>query len=51
MVDASNAREKFGWKAEVSFDELVKLMVEEDLNEAKKDQLCNNAGFQDNILI
>ena len=39
------AREKLGWEAVVSFDELVKLMIEEDLKEARKDHLCNNAGF------
>jgi GDPmannose 4,6-dehydratase len=45
LGDASKAREKLGWEAVVSFDELVKLMIEEDLKEAKKDHLCNNAGF------
>ncbi|MFM2151715.1 MAG: GDP-D-mannose dehydratase [Pseudomonadota bacterium] len=29
--DASKAREKLGWKATVAFDELVRMMVEEDL--------------------
>ena len=45
LGDASKAREKLGWEAVVSFDELVKLMIDEDLKEAKKDHLCNNAGF------
>jgi len=45
LGDASRAREKLGWEAVVSFDELVKLMIDEDLKEAKKDHLCNNAGF------
>jgi len=45
LGDASKAKEKFDWEAVVSFDELVKLMIEEDLKEAKKDHLCNIAGF------
>jgi GDPmannose 4,6-dehydratase len=31
--DASKAREKLGWKPKVSFPELVKMMVEADLEE------------------
>ncbi len=46
LGDASKAEEKLGWKPEVSFDELVKMMVREDLKEAEKDQLCSNAGFK-----
>jgi len=45
LGDASRAKEKLGWEAVVSFDELVKLMIEEDLKKKKKDHLCNNAGF------
>lgn len=44
--DASKAFEKFGWKAEVSFDELIKMMVLEDLKNAKRDLLCTHAGFR-----
>ena len=34
LGDASKAREKLGWESVVSFDELVKLMIEEDIKEA-----------------
>jgi GDPmannose 4,6-dehydratase len=34
-----------GWKPTVSFDELVKMMVNEDLKEAQRDELCKSEGF------
>lgn len=46
LGDPSKAREKLGWEAEVSFDELVKLMVKEDLKEAERDHLLKKKGFQ-----
>ena len=46
LGDPSKARSELGWESVVSFDELVKLMVQEDLKEAEKDQLCVNAGFR-----
>ena len=46
LGDPSKASSELGWESVVSFDELVKLMVREDLKEAKKDQLCGNAGFR-----
>ena len=39
------AKEKLGWVPKVSFEELVKEMVESDLKEAKKDQLCQTKGY------
>jgi len=39
------ARLKLGWQATISFGELVKLMVQEDLKEAERDKLCSKAGF------
>ena len=46
LGDPSRAREKLGWESKVSFDELVKLMVREDLKEAEKDHLLKNKGFR-----
>jgi len=46
LGDPSRAREKLGWESKVSFDELVKLMVREDLKEAEKDDLLEKKGFQ-----
>jgi len=34
--DASKAREKLGWEPEVGFDELIKMMVESDLETVQK---------------
>ena len=50
LGDASKAREKLGWEAVVSSDELVKLMIEEDLKEAKKDYLNEVVGFKGKIV-
>lgn len=44
--DPAKAREILGWEPRVSFADLVKMMVREDLKEAEKDQLCNTAGFR-----
>jgi GDPmannose 4,6-dehydratase len=38
--DATRAREKLGWRPEVSFRELVAEMVREDLKKAEHDALC-----------
>ena len=46
LGDPSKAREKLGWEPTVSFDELVKMMVREDLKEAERDQLCQSEGFR-----
>ena len=46
LGNPSKAKEKLGWEAEVSFDELVKLMVSEDLKEAERDDVLKKKGFQ-----
>jgi len=45
LGDPSKAKERLGWQPKVTFEELVKFMVQEDLKEAEKDRLCNSAGF------
>lgn len=45
LGDPSKAHEKLGWKARVSFSELVKEMVEEDLKAAQRDELVKLHGF------
>ena len=45
LGDPAKARSKLGWEPTVSFDELVKMMVREDLKQAEKDRLCDKAGF------
>ena len=44
--DPTKANEKLGWVHSTSFDELVKLMVQSDLEEAKRDELFLRKGFK-----
>src|SRR5216684_2065775 len=46
LGDATKARQKLGWTAEVSFSELVAEMVESDLDLAKRDSLVAKEGFK-----
>jgi GDPmannose 4,6-dehydratase len=46
LGDASKAREKLGWSAEVTFPELVAEMVESDLDLAKRDALVAKEGYK-----
>jgi GDPmannose 4,6-dehydratase len=46
LGDATKAQEKLGWKPKISFAELVKEMVTEDLSLAKRDALCQKEGFK-----
>lgn len=48
LGDPSKAKEKLGWQPKVTFKELVKMMVEADLEEAKKDMYCKKEGFKVN---
>jgi len=41
LGDASKAKEKLNWIPKISFEQLVKEMIEEDLRLAKNDQLIN----------
>jgi GDPmannose 4,6-dehydratase len=46
LGDASKAREKLGWTAEVSFADLVAEMVASDLDLAKRDALVLSEGYR-----
>jgi GDPmannose 4,6-dehydratase len=46
LGDASKAREKLGWTAEVSFANLVAEMVASDLDLAKRDALVSSEGYR-----
>jgi GDPmannose 4,6-dehydratase len=46
LGDASKAREKLGWTAEVSFAHLVAEMVASDLDLAKRDALVSSEGYR-----
>ncbi len=45
LGDASKAREKLGWSPRIRFQTLVEEMVQADLREAERDQLCQRAGY------
>jgi GDPmannose 4,6-dehydratase len=46
LGDPTRAREKLGWSARTSFDELVREMVQEDLTIAQRDHLVETSGFR-----
>ena len=48
LGDPSKARSKLGWCSKISFDELVKEMVREDLKTAERDELVKRYGYYTN---
>lgn len=44
LGDPTKAREKLGWKPRVSFKELVKMMVDHDLEMAQQERVLRDAG-------
>lgn len=46
LGDPTKAKQKLGWVPKVSFEELVREMVTEDLRSAQRDSLVKEAGFQ-----
>lgn len=46
LGDASKAKRVLGWEPRISFKEMISQMVEEDLEEARRDQLCRDSGFK-----
>ncbi|GBD02326.1 GDP-mannose 4,6-dehydratase [bacterium HR18] len=44
LGDASKAREKLGWRPRVCFEELVRMMVEHDLELARQERTLKDAG-------
>ncbi len=46
LGDPSKAKEKLGWTPKITFEQLVKEMVEADYMAARKDSLVKMAGFQ-----
>jgi GDPmannose 4,6-dehydratase len=45
LGNPAKAREKIGWKPKITFEELVAEMVEQDVEEARRDNLCKAHGF------
>lgn len=48
LGDPTKGKAKLGWEPRISFQEMVSEMVQADLQEAKKDELCVRAGFNVN---
>ena len=46
LGDATHARNRLGWKPRIGFEELVREMVQTDLEEAKRDALVRKHGFR-----
>jgi GDPmannose 4,6-dehydratase len=46
LGDASRIREKLGWRPQVSFEALVREMVEADLALANRDALVAREGYK-----
>jgi len=46
LGDPTKAKMILGWQAEVSLRNLVDMMVQEDLHQAKRDILCSKNGFE-----
>ena len=45
LGDPSKAKKKLGWKQKISFKEMIKEMVEHDLNEGMRDAISKKSGF------
>ena len=46
LGDPSKANQKLGWRPQTSFEELVREMMREDLESAKRDELIKQHGFR-----
>jgi GDPmannose 4,6-dehydratase len=46
LGDASKAHQKLGWRPKVSFEDLVKMMVEHDMDLARQEQTLTQAGHR-----
>jgi GDPmannose 4,6-dehydratase len=46
LGNPAKAKEKIGWEPHISFEELVREMVQKDLGEARRDKLCAENGFE-----
>jgi len=45
LGDSTKAKLKFGWAPKITFEELIKEMVEEDVKDAKRDAMNRREGF------
>jgi GDPmannose 4,6-dehydratase len=45
LGDSTKAREKLGWEPKVGFDELIDMMIDADMEHARKEKTLVDAGF------
>ena len=48
LGDPTSAKEKLGWVPQITLEEMVKEMVDNDVMIAKRDALCESEGFRTN---
>jgi len=48
LGDPAKAREELGWTPKISFEELVSEMVQHDMEETRRDSMCQDEGFRVN---
>jgi len=46
LGDASKAKKELGWEPRIPFEKMIAQMVKADLEEAERDQLCQDSGFK-----
>ena len=46
LGDPTKAREKLGWEAKTSLEDMVSEMVREDVQQAQRDELCQREGYR-----
>ena len=46
LGDPTKAKEKLGWEARTSLEEMVSEMVREDVQQAQRDELCQREGYR-----
>jgi GDPmannose 4,6-dehydratase len=46
LGDPTKARQKLGWVPRISFEEMVREMVEDDIRLAERDALCEREGYK-----
>ena len=46
LGDPAKAKDKLGWEPRIKFEDLVKLMIQEDIKAAERDRLVKREGYQ-----
>ena len=46
LGDPTKAKQKLGWQPKIRFEEMIAEMVQQDLEEALRDDLCRREGFR-----